>query len=74
MATREQILARLEKVDAAIDAALTGKRYKIGSGGTDRELERQSLDDLMKLQQLLTAQLARIDGSGGGIRHGVPMP
>ena len=73
MASREQIAARLEKVEAAIDAALTGKRYKIGSGGSERELERQSLDDLMKLQQLLTAHLARIDG-GGGIRNVVPMP
>ena len=31
MASLEQLQARLEKVNAAIDAALSGKRYKIGS-------------------------------------------
>jgi hypothetical protein len=71
--TREQIVARLEKVNAAIDAALLGKKFKVASGGTERELERQSLSDLMKMQQLLVSQLARIDGSGG-VRHVVAMP
>lgn len=68
--TREQIIARLEKVNAAIDAALTGKRYRISSGGTERELERQPLSDLLKLQQSLNVQLARMNV--GSACYGVP--
>lgn len=68
--TREQIIARLEKVNAAIDAALTGKRYRISSGGTERELERQPLSELLKLQQSLNVQLARMNV--GAACYGVP--
>lgn len=69
--TLEQLEARLAKVDAAIDAALTGRKYRISSGGSDRELERQSLKDLQAMRQLLETQIARL---GGGIRHGIVAP
>lgn len=70
--TIEQLEARLAKVDAAIDAALTGKKYRISSGGSDRELERQSLKDLQAMRNMLEAQIAR--AGGGTIRHAVPTP
>lgn len=70
--TVQQLEDRLLNVRKAIDAALTGKRYRISSGGSDRELERQSLKDLLATEQMLEAKLNRI--GGGTIRHVVPMP
>ena len=67
----EQLEARLEKVRAAIDCALTGKRYRIEDGDTSRELERQSLKDLTAMEASLVAQIAR--AGGNGIRHAVPI-
>lgn len=64
--------ARLAKIDTAIDAALTGRKYKIGSGGSERELERQSLKDLQAMRQLVETQINRL--GGGTIRHVVPTP
>lgn len=63
--------SRLTKVRAAIDAAMTGKSYKIESGQSSRELERQSLKDLLALEQMLLSKIARI--GGGTIRHAVPV-
>lgn len=69
--TIESLQARLDKVNLAIDAAMTGKSYKIESGQSSRELERQSLKDLLALEQMLLSKIARI--GGGTIRHAVPV-
>lgn len=70
--TVEQLEARLAKVREAIDAALTGKSYRINSGGSERELQRQSLKDLQAMEQNLERQIARLQGDSG-VRFGVPM-
>lgn len=70
METIEQLQDQLAKVRDAIDAALTGKKYRIESGSGSRELERQSLRDLQAREQLLLTKIARMGGNG--IRHGVP--
>ena len=72
METIDQLQERLAKVRDAIDCALTGKRYRIESGNSMRELERQSLKDLQAMEQLLLTKISRMQG--GGIRHGVPTP
>lgn len=71
--TVEQLKERLAKVQAAIDAAVTGKRYKIQSGSSTRELERQSLAELERMESSLLAQISRVEGNGA-VRHGVPCP
>lgn len=69
--TVEQLEARLANVRQAIDAALTGKSYRINSGGSERELQRQSLKDLQAMEQNLERQISRLQG-GSGVRFGVP--
>lgn len=69
--TVEQLEARLANVRLAIDAALTGKSYRINSGGSERELQRQSLKDLQAMEQSLERQISRLQG-GSGVRFGVP--
>lgn len=68
--TVEELEARLAKVRAAIDAAIGGKRYKIDSGTSSRELERQSLKDLQAMETSLVLQISRM--GGGGVRFGMP--
>lgn len=61
--------ARLVSVRNAIDAALSGKTYRIKDGNTERYLERQSLADLQKLESDIEFQIKRLNG--GGVRYGV---
>lgn len=68
--TVAELEARLAKVRAAIDAAITGKRYKIDSGTSSRELERQSLKDLHAMETNLVLQINRM--GGGGVSFGMP--
>lgn len=68
--TVAELEARLAKVRAAIDAAITGKRYKIDSGTSSRELERQSLKDLQAMETNLVLQINRM--GGGGVSFGMP--
>lgn len=68
--TVEELEARLAKVRAAIDAAIGGKRYRIDSGTSSRELERQSLKDLQAMETSLVLQINRM--GGGGVSFGMP--
>lgn len=70
MQTVEQLEERLAKVRAAIDSAITGKRYRIRSGDSDRELERQSLKDLQAMETSLVQQISRM--TRGSVRFGMP--
>lgn len=67
--TIAELRTRLANVRLAIDAALTGKSYRIGDGQSQRELQRQDLSDLRKLEAELERDIARL--SGGGVRYGV---
>lgn len=70
--TVDELKARLIKVRSAIDGGLGNRRYRIGSGSSQRELERHSLKELLELESSLLAQIARLEGTS--IRHGVPCP
>lgn len=67
--TIAQLEEQLSAVRQAINAALTGQRYLIKDGETTRELERQSLDSLRRMESDLSLQISRL--SGGGVRYGV---
>lgn len=65
--------ARLTKIDAAIDAAITGAEYEIRSGSSSRRLRRQDLKTLQAERASLELSIARLTGEGvRGVRHGVP--
>lgn len=71
MDTIQQMQEELEAVKVAINAAYTGKKYAITTGGIARELERQPLNVLLNRRRELELAISR--ASGGGISFGMPV-
>lgn len=72
-ATLAELEAELAQVSAAVSAAYTGAEYEIHDGQAKRRLKRQSLDVLLRRKAELELCISRMNGTGRGISHGLPV-
>lgn len=65
--TEVELIAIIEKIDTAIEAAITGQSYTLDTGQSRQTVNRQDLGKLKDLRDDYQDELDDLTNPGGGI-------
>jgi hypothetical protein len=64
MYTREELIVKIQNIDAAIEAALLGRQYRLDTGQGRQDITRQSLKDLREMREYWIIELEALSDTG----------